>query len=290
MAQSFAETILKAADPRADLSGLSAAEKTAEAEAVALTVVEDWRMRQRRQESAPSWLSDAQRIVWAALKEAASISPWSTAEAQYQPRSPQSSTQCARCAFLAGGECQILSSSVQPAGTCRLHLVPPAEAVPEVEAPLSAIRTDGKVQRYQGLDIGIQVEPGEKRFSMGVPMRAFYGHVRRSYGSAPDGRALDVYLAQEFDPNLSYPIFKVQQRNPTTGEPDEPKYMIGYTDVDEARENYVYHAGRDRLGTIAQIDGSELDPYRNTAREDGYLAVLVDKGASESLTESSNDD
>ena len=116
-----------------------------------------------------------------------------------------------------------------------------------------------KIITWNGLSIGVTHEPEDTRFPLSRPMQSSYGHLRRSYGKANDGKSIDVYLGDRLESPQAY---KVRQLDPTTGMPDEDKYFIGFEDAGAARDCFIYHAGRDRFGGIEPIDQSELQVYR----------------------------
>lgn len=116
--------------------------------------------------------------------------------------------------------------------------------------------------------IAITHDPMEMRFEHGLPMRSHYGHLEGTYGMAEDGKAFDFYVAPGFTP--------VQDRLPTLhriiqttleGEPDESKFMLGYPDIRTARDEFIYHAGRDRFGAIQPFDWDDFSAIQ-TGEED----------------------
>lgn len=134
------------------------------------------------------------------------------------------------------------------------------------QVQLDSARSDSapqvkRVVNWQGLSIGITHEPGDRRFPglLGIPMQSdvSYGHIRRSYPSAPDKKALDVY----FSGKNSDKIFKIRQLT-KAGLVDEPKYCIGFETIEAARDAYLAHAGRNRFGGIENVNISELTPYQ----------------------------
>lgn len=130
-----------------------------------------------------------------------------------------------------------------------------------VSATKTDSRTTKRVVNWQGLSIGVTDEPGDRRFTglLTIPMQrdVSYGHIRRSYPSAPDKKALDVYYSHKNTNNL----FKIRQLT-VNGMVDEPKYCVGFETIEAARDAYLAHAGRDRFGGIEPVDITELTPYR----------------------------
>lgn len=113
--------------------------------------------------------------------------------------------------------------------------------------------------KWQGLNLGITHEPGDYRFPYGSIMQSSYGHLRGSYGHAPDGKAFDFYIGS--NPEVG-DLYKVRQIDPITGMFDEDKYFAGFESPEEVRRQFVYHAGRERFGGIERCDPSELKVYR----------------------------
>lgn len=116
--------------------------------------------------------------------------------------------------------------------------------------------------KWQGLDLGITHEPGDYRFPNGTMMTSSYGHLRKSWGHAPDGKAIDFYIGSTPE---SEELFKVRQIDPSTGMFDEDKYFAGFASPEEVRQQFIYHAGRDRFGGMDRCSPDELKVYRTDA-------------------------
>jgi hypothetical protein len=116
-----------------------------------------------------------------------------------------------------------------------------------------------KVLNWNNISIGLTHEAGDVRFPMSEPMKCGYGHIRGSYGDAPDKKALDVYVGDDLKSSNGY---KVRQLDPKTGFYDEDKYFIGFRTPEDVRSNFIYHAGASRFGGIEPIKPDELSVYR----------------------------
>ncbi|MBN3946427.1 MAG: DUF1073 domain-containing protein [Nostoc sp. NMS7] len=154
--------------------------------------------------------------------------------------------------------------SLNEVGSVRSEVGSKKSNTSDFRLPTSDFRKDGadpvkKIVNWNGISIGVTHEPKDSRFPLSRPMKSSYGHIRRSYGDAPDGKALDVYLGDRLESEQAY---KVRQLDPTTGMPDEDKYFIGFQDSLSARDCFNYHAGRDRFGGIENVDPTELQVYR----------------------------
>lgn len=152
---------------------------------------------------------------------------------------------CRDCQFWKNNYCRVVRGTTYSNESCSIHVK----------------RTDAKpikrVITHQGLKIGVTHDTGDYRFNH--PMMAGYGHIRKSYGKAEDGLALDVYLGS----NLKQPeIWKVRQLQPETGMLDEHKYFIGFSSPGEVRDTFCHHAGDDRFGGIEKCSLEELNSYR----------------------------
>ncbi|MCV6825998.1 MULTISPECIES: LPD38 domain-containing protein [Halocynthiibacter] len=95
--------------------------------------------------------------------------------------------------------------------------------------------------KWQGLDITIENAKGSTRSktnnatgkSWSVKMPAHYGYIKRTEGA--DGDHVDVYLGEDLD---STRVFVVDQVDAETGEFDEHKVLIGFTDRRDAEDTY----------------------------------------------------
>jgi inorganic pyrophosphatase len=116
--------------------------------------------------------------------------------------------------------------------------------------------------------ISITHDPDEQRFEYGLPMRAHYGYVEGTYGHAEDGKAFDVYINPGFDPAVETPLYRILQTEPS-GLFDESKFMLGYPDVQSARDAHIYHVGSDRSGVVVDADYDELWPDSDDEDEGG---------------------
>ena len=161
----------------------------------------------------------------------------------FRADSDASGDRCDNCRFRDGGRCSLLETKVSRSDSCDLHL-PRRDSIK-------------RVVRWGGVDIGQTHDPGDLRH--GTTMQAGYGHLRKSYGTAPDGKAIDFYLGG----NLKSPnLFKVRQLDPDTGEIDEYKYFVGFENAAEVKNAFCHHSGTARFGGIELCDEGELKEYR----------------------------
>lgn len=264
----YSERILKVADPSLQLDSLMPDDIIQEAQTIALDAVQEWASLQQpfvMDADMAEQLSDRQRAQYVAQRKIADenglwAKEMSSEGAHYTEQNPFKAQGiiCKNCAHYEPGKCEIVEGAIAPDAICKLWIIPNSKI--KLQS-----RTDAKVVKWKGLTIGITHEPGEMRFPMGVPMAARYGRIHRSWGKAEDGKAIDVYMNPEFDPSSDAPIYRIIQIDPATGMKEESKYGIGFKSPAEFRQAHEYHAGRDRFGMIEEVDGSELDAYRQDA-------------------------
>ena len=169
-------------------------------------------------------------------------------------------------------------------------------------APSPAQQEAGNYQKghvsWKGLDITIETGQGQYRRGVapdGTPwqtlMRDSYGYVRGT--EANDGDHVDVFLCREhLDSEV---VFVINQNKPGTDTYDEPKGILGVTNIEDARRIYLaHHYERDWTGlgsivpmTLAQFKwwltvAHRKQPIKEkfwlntkTAADDGYRIVLV---------------
>lgn len=151
--------------------------------------------------------------------------------------------RCDSCRFRKGGQCSLLKTQVDRSDACDFHF--------PRQNPVK------RVIHWGGMDIGQTHDPGDLRH--GTTMQAGYGHLRKSYGNAPDGKAIDFYLGNNL---RSSDLYKVRQLNPDTGEVDEYKYFVGFDTAADVKNAFCHHSGTARFGGIELCDRSELREYR----------------------------
>jgi N12 class adenine-specific DNA methylase/predicted RNA methylase len=117
--------------------------------------------------------------------------------------------------------------------------------------------------KVHGLDIAIENAKGSTRAGVGtdgkpwsVQMPANYGYIKRTTGA--DGDHVDVYLGPTLD---SDKVFVIDQIDAETGEFDEHKVLIGFTDAD-AIPTYMdaFNDGRglERAGAVTPMSVAEF--------------------------------
>lgn len=108
--------------------------------------------------------------------------------------------------------------------------------------------------------------PGDQRFPGGKILKAGYGYISNHY-APQDKKSLDCYVSHqlllETDKNsANYPIFMVHQIIPESGDLDEYKIMLGFNDIDTAKEAYLNCAPSFRFGKIEKITPDFLSTFQ----------------------------
>lgn len=119
------------------------------------------------------------------------------------------------------------------------------------------------------LDLVVETRKGEQRVGKdhnGKPftntMLADYGYARRA--TADDGDEPDVFIGPHHASTL---VLRINQVNPDTQAPDEPKFMLGYMNAEAALYDYTGSYDDDRADDrIGSVD------YMNIAGFKEYLA------------------
>ncbi|PWI35372.1 hypothetical protein DI392_00655 [Vibrio albus] len=120
----------------------------------------------------------------------------------------------------------------------------------------------------QGMKVALENPAGSQRSGTdedgnkwSVDMKHHYGYVKGTNGA--DGDQVDVFIGPNPD---SEKVFIVDQVNPKTGEFDEHKAMIGFSNQDEAAEAYNsnYSKGWKGLGNISETTTSEFREWLKT--------------------------
>ncbi|MBD2492537.1 hypothetical protein [Aulosira sp. FACHB-615] len=136
-----------------------------------------------------------------------------------------------------------------------------------------------QVIKWNNLDIGLEYRPGEVRFPgrrNSRKLRCGYGHFR-GYREDSTGEAPDVYLAPSFfdGGTPSDRLFKIAQLSPEDGDYDEPKYMAGFLNEDDAKSAYLREMPADYFGGIEEVLISDLDQYRKPQAVDYSEAITL---------------
>ena len=119
----------------------------------------------------------------------------------------------------------------------------------------------------QGLDVSIENPKGSERSGTApdgkkwsVKMPAHYGYVKRTEGA--DGDQVDVYLGDQPDSDA---VFVVDQVDAETGEFDEHKVFIGYSDPETVRTTYDAafddSKGPDRRQYVTKVTMAEFKAW-----------------------------
>ena len=122
---------------------------------------------------------------------------------------------------------------------------------PEIEQdkpePQQAERPDPIHFELNGLPISIENQAGTVRkgtdqegHDWAVQLKSHYGEIRGSIGA--DGDYVDCFINSDYIPDeqsLEDPVFIVNQHDPYTGEFDEVKVMLGWDDIESAKQAYA---------------------------------------------------
>lgn len=115
---------------------------------------------------------------------------------------------------------------------------------------------------FHGLDISVENVRGSVRRGTdkdGHPwstvMHWDYGYVRRTEGV--DGDHVDCYIGPDIHARKAY---IVRQNDPTTGEYDEDKVMLGFSTARDAVESYLMQY--DRPGFYGGLDAVSLEDFK----------------------------
>lgn len=123
------------------------------------------------------------------------------------------------------------------------------------------------VLRHRSVEIGLEVLPGESRFSK-MLVGFGYGHIRKHIGA--DGEALDVYVHEDIinDPEKEdYKVYRLEQLT-ESGDFDEYKFFLGWKDAVSARLAYESAISPERAGLIEDMDWEDLGDYRTDAKKE----------------------
>ena len=122
-----------------------------------------------------------------------------------------------------------------------------SEIEPDKPEPQQADRPAPIHFELNGLPITIENQAGTVRKGTdqagndwAVQLKAHYGEIRGSIGA--DGDYVDCFINPDYMPDeqsLEGPVFIVNQHDPYTGEFDEVKVMIGWTDIESAKQAYA---------------------------------------------------
>jgi inorganic pyrophosphatase len=85
-----------------------------------------------------------------------------------------------------------------------------------------------------------------------------YGYIRGTVGKDKDH--VDCYIGPNPEAET---VFIVHQNDPTTGEYDEDKVMLGFDSENEARKAYL--SQYDRLGFLGEIDAMDIETFKEKA-------------------------
>ena len=119
---------------------------------------------------------------------------------------------------------------------------------------------------FKGIHIGIEWPKGtERKYADGYSqmMSNDYGYVLNTEGE--DGEEIDCYICDQQE--LSDKVFRIEQLN-DDGEFDEYKFMLGYTDEEEAQQSYEDHMPPEKFGAIEEIALDDFKQVAHTSNEE----------------------
>lgn len=134
----------------------------------------------------------------------------------------------------------------------------------DLEQPTDAQKKAGNYKvgraRVAGLDISIENPEGSVRSGTSpdgkawrTEMKDHYGYIRGTVGRDKDH--IDVFIKPGTDSEFAGSVWVVDQRDPSTGEFDEHKVVMGAASEEEARSIYArnYSKGWEGLGSITEM-------------------------------------
>jgi N12 class adenine-specific DNA methylase len=136
----------------------------------------------------------------------------------------------------------------------------PQNALPE---PTEAQKEAGNYRkghaRVAGLDISVENPAGSKRRPEWPDLQDHYGYIRGVAARAPDKEHVDVFLKPGTPDNFAGNVYVVDQKK-KDGRFDEPKVMIGFGSLEEARAGYLrnYTPGWDGIMGVTPMGMAEF--------------------------------
>jgi len=138
--------------------------------------------------------------------------------------------------------------------------------------------------KFAGFNISVENKKGSTRSGVDKDghkwecfMNMDYGYIRGTEGV--DGDHLDVYIGDNED---SPSVYIVHQNDPTTGEYDEDKVMLGFSSLHDAKKAYLKQY--DRPGFLGKIDVMPIEEFREKVLSKKYHGKMV-KSFSERVKE-----
>jgi len=145
-----------------------------------------------------------------------------------------------------------------------------------------------KVLKHNGLELGLEFLPGEKRKPGFKTLTCAYGHIRLHKGE--DFMALDCYVHPDViaNPNIEKDMWTIAQIIPQTGEIDETKIMIGFDNKEEAIAAYKSNIPAKYFGGIAPVSPSQLSLFHRNVQSLRPLSALSEVPLSLARKKSNN--
>lgn len=111
-------------------------------------------------------------------------------------------------------------------------------------------------KRIGGLPLAIENPAGSRRRPEWPPMQAHYGYVKRTLGA--DGDQVDVFVRPGTPDDWAGTVYVVDQVDPS-GEFDEVKAMLGWSDQRSATQAYLSHYTRGwKLGPVTAVSMADF--------------------------------
>lgn len=140
---------------------------------------------------------------------------------------------------------------------------------------------------FQGLSVTIEWPKGSTRTGVDKDGKDWYRKMHADYGYVQDTRAkgdgedLDVYIG----PNKEAPTAYVIDQLKDDGSFDEPKVMLGFDSLEEARDNYLEHYPEGwentNLGDITPVTVERLAEMVDAEQEKNQEQVMQEADDSE---------
>jgi hypothetical protein len=221
------------------------------AEKVEATKAKTAAKKQAQKEALPSKVREKKPLTVKVTPEAVAKAK-AVAEAKKAP--PKPSGKAALGSELAKVEPNPSNAQIEADNASKGHI--------PLEGMQVAVSTAAKTERHLVLPSGSRVS---RLYNYS------YGHILGT--KAPDGKPIDIFLGPEAypgNPKLEgLPVVVIDQVDPDTKAPDEPKVMYGFSKVTDAVEAYKdsYPRGDERVGDVVPMTPNEFKQWRRSKEE-----------------------